>query len=574
MGDFMENTQIQRNLQMNIEGIKQLSIMYNNLGTLDYENKNYKKALSNFEEALKYYDILYRSIDKTVSINADFINILQQQIFDTKIYIMTVSEKLGDEKYNDCDYSGALEYYKNIISCNLDEQLCLKVSRCLEEIGAYISAISFLNVVAGLNSQNSEIYLRIANIFNNKLKDYNNALMHYEKYIQVEKNDKSNLAEAYLQISSMYELLDNSKNTDKKISYLLKAIELDPTEVTSWRNLSKIYIRKEKYDEALDCYKKIFDLGATMDDFFSYACLNIKLRNFKEGWKYYEYRFSKENNPTIYPKMPKPKWKGEDISDKTILVHYEQDFGDTIQFLRYIDLLKPLTKKIILKVQDELTDITKLNLKDIDVYKASLPIDSLTFDYHIPLMSLPRRLEDSVEDIPNPEKYIVADSKKTDEYRKNYFNNDNIKIGICWHGKKDGVIDRDIPFETFFELAKLKNVRLYSFQKNITVEELDKLPMGIDIVKLGKTFKDLSDTAAAMANLDYFITSDDGVFNLAGAMGIRTYLLLNKASDWKCFTDEKTTPWYSSITVHKKENESETWDSFMKKIITDISSKK
>lgn len=564
----------QQNVQMNIEGIKQLSIMYNNLGTLEYEKKNYKKALGSFEEALKYYDILYRSIDKTSSANTDFINILQQQILDTKIYIITVSQKLGDEKFNSNDYYGALEYYKNIISCNIDEKLCEKVSQCLIEIGAYVSAVSFLSLAVELNPQNTKFYFQIADIFDSKLEDYNKALFYYDKYTQAETNDNKKLAEAYCTMGHLYEILGKYENIDKQIEYFQKSLDEDPSFLLSLRNLTIAYIRSKRYQEALDCFKKIFELGATMDDFFEYACLNIRLKNFKEGWKYYEYRFSKENGPTYYPKMPKPKWKGEDITDKTLLVHYEQGFGDVVQFFRYVELLKPLAKKIVVMVQKELVELLKINIEGIEVYGPSQSIEQIPFDCHIPLMSLPRRLEASVDNIPCPQKYISADNKKVEEYRKNYFNNDKIKIGICWHGAQEGFSDRNIPFETFFELNKLENVQLYSFQKNITVEELDKLPVGLDIVKLGRTFNDFSDTAAALANLDLFVASDNSVFNLAGAMGVKTSLLLNSNSEWRWFTDDETTPWYENVRIYRKENELDSWDSLMKKVVSDISAEK
>lgn len=567
----MENVTQQQNIQLNIESFKQLSIMNNDLATVHYKKKNYKEALKYFEEAIKYFDILYRLINKSESNNAELINLLQQQINDAKFYIVNISEKLGDEKFDKGDYEGAVEYYKNIITHNLNEKSCIKISECLKETGAYLSAVSFLNTAVNINPKNTRLYVIIGSIYENKLKDFPKAIYFYNKYIETETEDKITLSNAYLMVEYLLHETNKYASLDTQIDYLKKAIELNPNNLNAYRNLAFIYPAIKEYQKALDCYKKIFELGATMDDFFSYACLNIKLKNFKEGWKYYEYRFSKEENPTYYPKMPKPKWKGEDISEKTLLVECEQGFGDSIQFYRYILEVKHLAKKVIFRVQDEMESLFRSMSKEIEIAKRSSNLEKIEFDCHVPIMSLPYRLGATVENIPSPDKYIFADEKKVKKYKKEYFDNNRIKIGISWRGSASGNLDRNVPFETFFPIGKLKNVQLYSFQRNITVNELDKLPLGMDVVKLGRSFKDFSDTAAAMANIDYFITSDNGVFNLAGAMGVKTCLLLNSNSEWRWFTDGDTTPWYNNVRIFRKENDLESWESLMHKVIDYVS---
>lgn len=567
----MENVTQQQNIQTNIESFKQLSIMNNDLATVHYKKKNYVEALKYFEEALKYFDLLYRLIDKSDSNNTDFINLLQQQINDAKFYIVTVSEKLGDEKVEEADYEGALSYYKNVITYQLNEQICHKSSKCLKNTGAYLSAISFLNTAIILNPENTELYCIMGSIYEHDLSDYQKAIYFYNQYVEKEKDDKEKLSDVYGTMGYLYVKVGKYKHIEKQVECFKNSIELNPNNLTSYSNLALIYFTMQEYQNALDCYKKIFELGATMDDFFTYACLNIKMKNFKEGWKYYEYRFSKENNPTVYPKMPKPKWKGEDISDKTLLVQYEQGFGDSIQFFRYINQLKQLAKTIIFRVQDELVDLFKKSSEGIQVVGKSTPLDKIAFDVHVPLMSLPYRLGATFENIPSPDKYILTDEKKVTKYKKEYFDNDCIKIGISWRGNAAGNQDRNIPFEEFFPLGRLKNVKLYAFQRNITVKELDKLPLDMEVIKLGRSFNDFSDTAAAIENLDYFITSDNGVFNLAGAMGVKTCLLLNANSEWRWFTDDETTPWYNNVKIFRKENDLEGWESLMHKVIEYIS---
>lgn len=402
-----------------------------------------------------------------------------------------------------------------------------------------------------------------------KKRNYIEAIIYYTRYIEIDQTNPI----IYNMLGFLYQKMSKYQNIDKQIEFFEKALKLKPDYVQTLRNLALAYPYIGKYEEAIKCFKKMFELGPVMDDYMAYACLQIRLKNFEEGWKYYEYRFLKEYTPTEYPKMDKPKWEGQEIKDKTLLVQYEQGFGDSIQFFRYLEQLKPLTGKIIFRVQNELADLFKSNTKDIEIVGISTPVAKLNFDYHIPLMSLMLMLKANADNIPFPEGYLKADNKKTEYYKKEFFNNDCFKIGISWSGTKFGNRYRNVPLKYFLPLTNLKNVKVYSFQKGYGYEQLQDLESDTNIIDLGKTFKDFSDTAAAIANLDLFITSDNGVFNLAGAMGKKTFVLFNKYPEWRWFLDEKTTPWYKSVEIFKKQDENDSWGILMEKVLESIRQK-
>ena len=120
---------------------------------------------------------------------------------------------------------------------------------------------------------------------------------------------------------------------------------------------------------------------------------------------------------------------------------------------------------------------------------------------------------------------------------------------------------------------KSQNVKIYSFQKNLEAKQLQQLPENVEIVDLGADFKDFSDTAAAIENVDLFVTSDNSVFNLAATMEKNTFLLLNRFSEWRWFFDEEKTLWYDSVKIFKKQNEQESWDLLMQRVINEINLK-
>lgn len=562
--------------KIDFEAIKYLYIMYSDLGVVSYDKKEYKKALGYFEEALKHFDTLYDSLITNPGASSGLIRGLEAHMLDVRKNVIEISHILGDIKIRNNDFDEALEYYKKILIFDSNNGFIYsKIGRCLQEMSAFASAISFLDKAISLNEKDYDAYRILGDIYNHNIKDQQKALEYYSKYVENETQNKEILATVYNTMGNIYESLGQYENIEKQIECFQTAIELDPKLKVAYRNLGIVYPRAGRGEDAIKCYQTLFQLGSTMDDYFDYACLNIKLKNFEEGWKHYEYRFSKENGPTIYPKTGKPKWKGQKIEEKTLLVQYEQGFGDSIQFFRYLEQIKPLTKKIIFRVQNELVDLLKTNAdeKTIEVVGMSTPLEKLSFDYHIPLMSIMYLLKANVNNIPASEGYLKADEKKIKEYKKKFFDDDCLKIGISWRGAVSGNRRRNVPLGCFKPLTKLKNVKIYSFQKDSSTEELKRMLPNAEIVNIADSFNDFADTAAAMTNLDLFITGDNALFNLAGAMGQKTYLLLNKDSEWRWFLDEDATPWYNSVKIFKKQNENDKWDLLMQRVIEALAEK-
>lgn len=570
----MESNNIEeKNLENNIDGCRNLYILCSDLGMVSYEKKEYKKALNHFKEALEHYDLLYDNISKNPETPNDLLESLQQQVADVKSKIIGISSKLGDEEFKKKRLEEALNYYKNLLPYVFNNlALYFRIGYCLKELGAYTAAVRFLEKVAKLEPENTEHLRVIGDIYNYNLGNSEKAIEYYTQYVEHTPANKL-FHIIYNILGHLYENVDKYGTSDIQIEYFEKAVELAPDFQSALRNLAIVYPRVGRDADAIECYHKIFKLGATMDDYFDYAALQIKQENFEEGWKYYEYRFSKENGATPYPKMKQPKWKGQAIPDKTLLVQSEQGFGDSIQFFRYLPQLKSLAKKVIFRVQNSLVDLLQSNTDFIQVVGNAKKPEELNFDYHVPLMSLMHLLDARVENIPYPEGYIKANPELVEKFRKQFFDNDCLKIGITWHGSAVGNERRNIPLSAYYPLTQLKNVKVYSFQKDKGTEQIFNLPKDVEIIDLGKEFQDFSDTAAAMANLDLFITSDNAVFNLAGAMGKETFVLLSADAEWRWFFCDKTMPWYDSVRIFKKKLEKDSWDLIMTDVVKTVAEK-
>ena len=256
-----------------------------------------------------------------------------------------------------------------------------------------------------------------------------------------------------------------------------------------------------------------------------------------------------------YPKLTKSAtvYNGEISKDKTVYTYYEAGFGDMIMFARYLPLLKERVGHVIFKPQRELVNLFRENNFGCEIMGTFLPEEKIHFDYHIPIMSLPYALSLQGEGVFNLRNgYMHAQEPKSKEYKEKYFDNDKFKIGIKWQGNTMYDRGRVITVESFFKLFELPDTKFYSCQTFEGSEEIEKIKEKYDIVDLGATFKDFSDTAAAIDNLDLIISNDSSLAHLAGAMGKKCFVLLPYVYNWRWHINLDICDWYDSVKIFKQ----------------------
>lgn len=416
-----------------------------------------------------------------------------------------------------------------------------------------------------MQDTNLLVYKVLAHIYH-QLEDYFTACKYMNRYIingsssQVTAEDNNILGFYYERLYTItsHHLYDLNKAIDN----FLLASNKKPNNKNYLKNVTITASKANQQGLAGRYWKKIFKLGGlTNDDKFDYSAYCLKNGDF-EGWeKYYEYRFDKETNPTVIPKIDKPRWDGsQDISDKTLLVCYEQGYGDTILMAGYLPRLTKIAKKVIYVVQDSLTALIRNSFKDIGVISATdFKTRFLDYDYYIPSMSIPMALKLNRDNISVGKGYL----KPTKTFGDALFNNDKIKIGLSLSGNKNGDTTRDIPISAIKSLTKLKNVQLYLLNKDVNINNPD-------IIKLGDTFKNFNDTAGAMVNCDIVISADNVLLNLAGALGVKTFGLFNYHNQFRYFdlTGDDIV-WYTSVKPFVC-NDVDNWKEVIDRVIKEI----
>lgn len=220
------------------------------------------------------------------------------------------------------------------------------VGEHLAKLGYNDLAIEFMKLYEKFEQNKALMFITMANFYNLKLKNYKMAIKYYEKYLQLD----ATKSVIYVIVGNLYSKVYGDKSLEDQVFYFEKAYKLKPDDRLILHGLAFCYEKLGKKEKAAFFYEKLLDNNPTSIDYYNYGAFLISCGDFKNGHKYFRYRFLIEDENLKYP-LPNDvkKWDLEsDIFDKTLLVHYEQGFGDTFMYCRFIPLLKRKAKKLFL----------------------------------------------------------------------------------------------------------------------------------------------------------------------------------------------------------------------------------
>jgi len=278
--------------------------------------------------------------------------------------------------------------------------------------------------------------------------------------------------------------------------------------------------------------------------------------NMAEGWPEFEWRFFKHDFSTPQRDFGRPRWMGEDIAGKTILLHHEQGLGDSIQFVRYVPEVLARGARVVLEMPPMLHALfAPFRDRGVTIVRTGDPLPP--FDVHCPMLSLPLAFRTVVETVPATVPYLQAEPARVAAWRAR-LPGSGFRVGIVWQGKPNIKIDegRSIPLAAYAPLARIPGVTLVSLQKNHGLDQLDHLPEGMVVHTLGDDFDSgpdaFLDTAAVMMGLDLVITSDTSIAHLAGALGRPAWVALKSVPEWRFMIRGEDSPWYPTLRLFRQ----------------------
>jgi protein O-GlcNAc transferase len=437
------------------------------------------------------------------------------------------------------------------------------------------------------------------------------AIEHYQKSLQLNPINfviQSNLGRA----------LKSQGNYDAAIKCYKKAIDIDPSNVNPYNRLGDMYFERREYAVALRYYQQAlaidpghafshshsgviylelnqvnlaihsFQQALATDPTYNHAHFNLSLAlllkgELRTGFIEYEWRWQCQDIPNLVPAfsqplsqslsqpISQPLWNGGSFSGRTLLISAEQGFGDIIQFIRYIPLVKAIGGENARILFDCPTPLISLfeGIKDLTLVTSSsfLPKSYL----RVSLLSLPRILGTTIDNIPAavPYLFVPTDRSQDSSNELSQSTTHQMRIGVVWavNGNSSNALKCSCPLPLFRRLLDRRQAIFYSLQEEIAAEDeqlFDTLTW--QIVDLRDRISDFADTAALIAQMDLVITVDTAVAHLAGALGKPVWVMLPFAADWRWMLGREDSPWYPTMRLFRQWHIGD-WEGVIERVI-------
>ncbi|MEQ8786497.1 MAG: tetratricopeptide repeat protein [Pirellulaceae bacterium] len=351
------------------------------------------------------------------------------------------------------------------------------------------------------------------------------------------------------------------------------ALRIRPDDAETCGNLGLLEQSEGNLNEALACYDRA--IATRPDDARAHAARAmawLSEGDFERGWPEYEWRFKCKDFGLQEPSWP--RWKGEPLTGKAVLLWSEQGLGDTLQFVRYAADLKAKGARVLVECHPPLVPLLR-SCPAIDTV-VSRGEARPNFDVYAPLLSLPHVMGTTVDSIPAPILYLNADERVVERWHEELERDrrGRLRIGVCWRGHPKNKADaqRSFALEHFAAIAEVPGVELISLQKHVGVEELDALGDRFQVRRLPNLDEHAGpfmDTAAVLTHLDLVISCDSAVAHLAGAMGVRAWLALPFAAEWRWMRGRGDSPWYPRHRLYRQPSPGD-WESVFQLMADDL----
>lgn len=295
-----------------------------------------------------------------------------------------------------------------------------------------------------------------------------------------------------------------------------------------------------------------FDLAETL----------LLMGEFGRGWREYRYRYSLAHTTQYERKVQRPRWSGQPIPGQTLLIHDEQGYGDTFQFMRMVPWAKAKSgARVVLEVNAESVSLAKrLTGYDDIVVRGNLPP---AFDMHCEMMSLPMAMELQLADLPGPMPYLTPDPARVDYWRLKLAHLPRPLVALVWAGRPTHTNDanRSLRLDQLAPLA-MPGVSFVSIQKGPAESQAASAPEGMSLLSLSDGIRDFEDTAAILSLVDLLISVDSSPVHLAGAMGVPAWVMLPFVPDWRWLMGRTDTPWYPATRLFRQPKRGD-WEGVM-----------
>jgi hypothetical protein len=265
---------------------------------------------------------------------------------------------------------------------------------------------------------------------------------------------------------------------------------------------------------------------------------HMRRADFEAAWRISDQTLKKRRDFDPAYNYQDATWQGEPVDGKRVLVRCCYGLGDTLQFIRYIPLLRQVVPCVIVQTQAPTAKLLE-HVSGIDYLITRYnTVPAEMYDLDIGLSDLPHLFRTNLETIPAEIPYIPVAPRSFPSTR-------NLRVGLVWHGG-DWDQRRAVPVELFAGFDRIAGLILHILQRGRTLLRRP-IEFGID-----SGSDDVYEAARTIAALDLMITIDSMPAHLAGAMGVPTWVLLHSDCDWRWMQKRSKSPWYPTMRLFRQ----------------------
>ncbi|MDP3170329.1 MAG: tetratricopeptide repeat protein [Polaromonas sp.] len=450
-------------------------------------------------------------------------------------------------------FSTAIESYGQAIACKPDyAQAYYNRGNAFRELKqpqaaleSYDKAIAFRADYAQAHNNRGSA-LRELGRFEAALESYDQAITFKPDYAEAH-NNRGNA-------------LSDMRRFDEALESYDQAIAFKPDYAEAYNNRASALRDLQQPQAAMPCYDKAIALqpGYAKAHLNRSMCL-LQMGDFEHGWESYEWRWEDEALQKTRRQFTQPLWLGKQpLGGKTILLHAEQGFGDTLQFCRYARLVNDLGARVVLEVQAPLAGLLDGLDGVAQVLRRGEPLPA--FDCHCPLLSLPLAFETRLDMLPGGQGYLRPPPDKLAQWAARLGEKSEPRVGLVWSGSVTHKNDRNRSVRLSEWVTFLPpGLQYVSLQKEIRTGDKQTLALNPHIMQLDEEIRDFADTAALCELMDVVVSVDTSVAHLAGALGKPVWIALPLNPDWRWLLDRSDSPWYPGVTLYRQDTAG-VWD--------------
>ncbi|KWO64173.1 tetratricopeptide repeat protein [Burkholderia territorii] len=367
---------------------------------------------------------------------------------------------------------------------------------------------------------------------------------------------------------------------DGALAAAARLAEIAPDNALALNNIAMAMKEAQRWDDAERYAARACELAPDDASFrFNLAIIQLVRGNYAAGWRGHEARWDGAGELRgRRPVLPGPRWQGEPLAGKTLLVWGEQGLGDVLQFARFV---APLAERVHREggrlAWNTFPQVGTLMRRSLgscaDAFSAGGGADELpAFDYEVPLIGLPLMLGMETSTLGASVPYLHADSRARDAWRARLGGDGRLKVGLVWTGSAQHQRNpfRRVGLERYADAFRgIDGVAFHSLQPGADADVAAARAAGFPIEDFTAELKSFDDTAAFIGALDLVITVCTSVAHLSGALGARTWVLLDVNPHWPWLLERTDSPWYPTATLYRQPTFGD-WATVMDAVARDV----